>query len=352
MKVKRRQKRELSGAGLMTLALLSSLVLMLAPAGLVSAQGWGAGAKNPVTGRAAQDGGVEPRKKIPDLKVAAQAGSFSLRNLELVKSAGSSKLRGEVSNETRQRWQRATFELKAFDDRGKELRGAEEMTIFQVSDFAGNASVPLDGDFGVRLEGIPFEAVSRIEAVLIEGRLPAAYKFELQQAGARDDLKFEDEALSINFDIGTDAINLVLLGKGGRAAEIDWGGVKFVDPSGETLVMRHRDVSLSHGVLAPLSKIALPENSIPVTLSPDDATDKDRALTGATLLPEDAWAINYKGKSISLLLPVRTNGARKSYRFVFKITDVEAGGFRLAGERYQFLDNGGATRLDEREIEE
>jgi hypothetical protein len=171
MKKDRISKAGFAG-GFVKLTLLLTLVLTLIMMGLSGA----AGRAKPSSQRVeTKDGSEALQRKIPDLKVAAAGGSFTLSDLRLVKASGSTKLKGEISNDTARGWKRATFELKAFDDKGNQLKGAEDVIIFQINDLERTASMPIDDGYGVWLEGIPFESISKIEAILIEGGPPAAY---------------------------------------------------------------------------------------------------------------------------------------------------------------------------------
>lgn len=319
------------------LILLSALVLALVAAGLYRVQ-------KPTgllfNSEAAGESNEEIQRSIPDLKVTAGGGAFTLSNLRLVKAYGSTKLKGEISNDTGERWQRATFELKAFDRKGNQLKGAEALTIFQANELETTESIPIDGGYGVRLEGIPFDSIARVEAVLVDGQPAPKYKFAMKSPVAKDDLTFEDEAVKIGFDIDTDAIRFVLLRKAGSSVEVDWDKAGFIDSSGKQHALEHADASLSHGLLRrSLYKIVLPEAAVAGMLIPKDRyySDHNSAAHVFHLLPEDADAADYKGKSISLVVPANINGVRKSYNFGFIITDVAVERFHLQDERYQFL---------------
>lgn len=326
-----------NSGGTVKFILLVALVLALVAAGLARVQ---SRAGLPFNSEEAKESDEESRKNIPDLKIPVEGGAFRLSNLHLVKESGSTKLKGEISNETGQRWHQATFELKAFDSQGNQLKGAEALTIFQVEGLEANASMPLDNGYGVWLEGISFDSVAKVEAMLIDGQLPARYKLAMKTPVAQDDLTFEDEAVKIGFDIDTDGMRFVLLKKPGSQSEIDWDKARLVDPYGQLQSLEHDDISLSHGILRrSLYKTVLPETALAGVLIPKDQfySDDNRAARISGLLPEGADAIDYKGKSMSLVVPVNINGVRKSYNFGFTITDVEIERFHLQDERYQFL---------------
>jgi hypothetical protein len=317
------------------LMLLLMLVLGLIAAGLLTARKQTSPLLQVKDKSAA---GAKFERSIPDMQVQADAGLFKLSNLQLLKVGDSTKLKGEISNSTGQRWYRATFEVKAFDGQGNQLKGAEDITIFQVNNFEAAASASIDDGYGVWLEQIPFESISKVELLFIDGQLPATYKLAMRKPVAKDDLIFEDDAVRIAFDINADALMLTLSNKLKTQAVIDWDRASFIDPSGRSLPVDHREAWSSHGVGAELFKIMLPNTAIIDPLAP--------------LLPEGPEAASYKGKSLGLVVPININGARKSYSFEFQIVDVEIKRFHLPYARYQFLYEETPTWQHDLEIDE
>lgn len=338
-----------SAGGLMKLILLSVLVFTLAVTGLSSAQGL---SHLPFLRQAVKENNRETEKSIPDLKIPVEGGAFNLRSLRLVKVSGSTKLKGEISNDTGQSWHSALFELKAYDNKGNQLKGAEQMTIFQISDLETSESTPLDDGYGVWLEGIPYDSIAKVKAVLIDGQLLPRYKFTMRKPLMKDDLTFEDEAVKIGFNIDADKISFVLQKKADSSVEVDWDKARLVDPNGEVYAVEHSDVSLSHGLSGSLYRILLPETVTAGLLAPKDPFNDERTNTTNLLhfLPSDTDAINYKGKSISLIVPVKIDGNLKRYDFDFMIEEVEIERFHLDDERYQFLFE--TKRPNEADIEE
>jgi hypothetical protein len=330
-------KAEGASTSALRLMMLLVFVALLVAAGTSG----GSGPAVPLAVRGeTEENDKELQKLVPDLKVAAEGGSFTLSNLQLVKVLGSTKLKGQISNETARAWNRLIFEVKAFDAQGNQLKGAEEITILQVNDFDETAAMPIDGGYGVWLEGIPFASISRVEAVLVEGRMAASYKFKMKQPVASDDLVFEDEAVRMSFDIDAEGIRLLFAKKMGAEVEVDWDRMRIIDASGKARAVEHFEAPLHHGLRASLFDIVLPEAVTLGTLRPKDRVDESRpdgARDISTLLPEGTEAINYKGKLIQLRVPVNINGVRRSYYFGFQITEVEAKTFRLPDARYQLL---------------
>lgn len=110
-----------------------------------------------------------------DLMVALDEGAFVLKNLQLFRIGGSTRLEGKLFNQTKQRWEAAVFAVRAYDKTGRRLKGVEEETIFSVNQFGKGKSAVINSGYGVWLEGIPYNSIARVEAVLLEDSPSAAH---------------------------------------------------------------------------------------------------------------------------------------------------------------------------------
>jgi hypothetical protein len=109
------------------------------------------------------------------LTIALDDGSFVLKDLRLVSIGGSTKLNGRLVNQTKRRWDSIVFAVRAFDRSGKRLRGVEEETIFGVHQLGRGKSAPLNSGYGVWLEGIPINAIARLEVIVSDDESPASH---------------------------------------------------------------------------------------------------------------------------------------------------------------------------------
>lgn len=98
-----------------------------------------------------------------DVTVRVSDGSFILKNLKLTKASGSAILKGYVVNKTNHKREEVSFEVRAYDGDGQILKGSERETIFAVRELEANESAQINQGYGVWLQGIPLEAVARIE---------------------------------------------------------------------------------------------------------------------------------------------------------------------------------------------
>lgn len=112
------------------------------------------------------------------LTIALDEGTFVLKDLRLVPIGGSTRLNGMLVNQTKRRWHTIVLSVRAFDRNGKRLRGVEEETIFGVHRLGRGKSAPLNSGYGVWLEGIPVNAIARLEVIVSDDESPAAHARE------------------------------------------------------------------------------------------------------------------------------------------------------------------------------
>jgi hypothetical protein len=110
-----------------------------------------------------------------DLTVALDEGAFVLKNLQLIRIGGSTRLEGKLINQTKQRWNEAIFAVRAYDKTGRQLRGVEEETVFSVNQLGKGKSVLINSGYGVWLEGVSYNNIARVEVVLLEEEPRAAH---------------------------------------------------------------------------------------------------------------------------------------------------------------------------------
>jgi hypothetical protein len=113
----------------------------------------------------------------PSLTVPLGEGSFVLTDLRLKSVGGSTRLTGKLVNRTQKAWEQLVFTLRAYDLSGQPLKGVERETIFGVNQLGKGKSASLNSGYGVWLEGIPLNAIARVE-VLLDNRAEAAHVVE------------------------------------------------------------------------------------------------------------------------------------------------------------------------------
>lgn len=139
-----------------TLSLVALLLLCGASAVLWSARG------NNREGQRAK-ARASAAKSFRSVTVQSDRGSFVLVDATLSRMKGSSILKGNLVNRTGKSLDEATFEVKAYDREGNILRGVEGKTIFTANQLEAGESQPINYGYGVWLQGISPDAISRLE---------------------------------------------------------------------------------------------------------------------------------------------------------------------------------------------
>ena len=269
---------------------------------------------------------VDGSRPYKDLAVRVDGGEFVLKNLSLTRMAGSTKLTGDLLNNTGQRWNKAAFEVRAYDRDGKLLKGLENLTIFEFNDLERDASAPLDWGYGVWLEGVAIDAIARLEVILIDGELPASYRLAMKRPVASNILAFEDSDVRINFDITATNIGLILANKTGTPITVDWERAIYVDAFGKSHRIKPEGASYSHAKQPLLPAVVNPATEMSYNFLPTDYNYYNRLTNrwiSTSLLPDAPEAEQYKGRSISVRMPLKIAGLSRAYHFVFKIEGVE-----------------------------
>jgi len=139
--------------------LLSVLLILCAPLGFHHAQGErDLEMKSNAEGARSTSAG-----QVGSVAAQINGGSFVLEDLSLTGTTGSTILKGNLVNRTNHRLDPVTFEVKAYDRAGNPLRGFEEKTIFTARSLDADACAPINSGYGVWLQGIPLNSISRIE---------------------------------------------------------------------------------------------------------------------------------------------------------------------------------------------
>lgn len=140
------------------IVLLPALLLACASAGLWHVQGQ----RDNKSNQSIKAANASVRR-FGNVTIQIKEGAFALKHVALTRTVTSAILKGEIVNKTNRYLDQATFEIKAFDRNGKLLNGVEEKTIFVAHQLKANASTSINSNYGVWLQGIPLDAIARIE---------------------------------------------------------------------------------------------------------------------------------------------------------------------------------------------
>jgi hypothetical protein len=97
------------------------------------------------------------------ITIDSSDGSFVLKNLTLLRMAGSTILKGNVVNKTKRKREQVSFTIEAYDREGRVLKGLESKTIFTVQGLKAKSSAPINQGYGVWLQGVSLDDIARIE---------------------------------------------------------------------------------------------------------------------------------------------------------------------------------------------
>jgi hypothetical protein len=138
---------------------------------------WQARGRQPVAAQTQQARRVDlSSKQYPSLTVALDEGSFVLRDLRLTSVGGSTRINGQLVNQTKQQWESILLAVTAYDASGKRLKGVERETVFAFNQLGKGKSASINSGYGVWLEGIPLQSIARLEVGLQDDDSRAAHQ--------------------------------------------------------------------------------------------------------------------------------------------------------------------------------
>jgi hypothetical protein len=130
---------------------------------------WQARGRQPVAAQTQQARRADlSGKQYPSLTVALDEGSFVLRDLRLTSVGGSTRINGQLVNQTKQQWESILLTVTAYDASGRRLKGVERETVFAFNQLGKGKSASINSGYGVWLEGIPLQSIARLEVGLLD----------------------------------------------------------------------------------------------------------------------------------------------------------------------------------------
>ena len=158
-----------------------------------------------------------------------------------------------------------------------------------------------------------------------EEQIVYRYTYAMTSPVEQTSLEFRDEALLCRLIpqelvIGLDVINL-----GVDPVSIDWNQVRLIDPEGVPHSILHKMVILPDVNRRLLPTHIEPQGVLNEAVAPIDYVFMD--FTGwkqRPLFPNTEDAIDLKGATFGITLPVKRKNAVKTYMFEFQVTDVSS----------------------------
>lgn len=270
-------------------------------------------------------------KEPQEVRINLEEGDFVIKGLAISKERyGSPKLKGKVLNNTSKNWKVVTFQTNLFDSLGNKVKPdyLGDTFTFRIFDIKKGEEKPIgilgDGEY---LSGLKNISIAKIEVQFKEGEYPAKYNFILIKPKENRELSFDDNTIRILFSISKKQISFVLQNKTDQPIKIDWNQVSYVDVLGESHRVMHsgsryieRDKPQAPTIIPPTARIqdiVFPTDYVYYT------SGKYGGWTEIPLFPEAPKAKLFKGKTISVFMPLDIGGVAKNYLFTFKIEGVE-----------------------------
>jgi hypothetical protein len=139
-----------------------------------------------------------------------------------------------------------------------------------------------------------------------------------------DSLSFADDKIQVLFQVSKNGMSFSIKNNTEAAVRILWDQVAFVDWGARSHQVIHKGVKYADkGGAKPITVIppgaawedtAIPEDNI-TFVSGDWAIDD--------FLPPGPKAMDLKGKTVSIFMPLEINGKATDYNFVFQVRDVK-----------------------------
>ncbi len=264
-----------------------------------------------------------------DIRVKVDEGEFVFKNINVDKrSIGPPLLTGIIVNNTSKDWDSVTFKILAFDSSGNEIPLMSLFGAFTVVGCKKNQEEKVYGTplYGTKA-GSDSNSISRIEIQLKECTYPTQYFFSMIKPNASEDLHFEDNFVSIAFNISKKQIGFILRNKTDNPLIIDWNKISYVDVLNKSHKIIHEGVkyidknnSLSPTTIPPTAKIedfVFPTDNIYYVSGQYDHWRK------IDIFPQGPQAKHFSGKTFSVFMPIEINGTQKNYFFTFLIRDIK-----------------------------
>jgi len=158
---------------------------------------------------------------------------------------------------------------------------------------------------------------------------PVQYRFTMVKPVESESLAYDDDTLSVVFVVSRKGINFTLKNKSNSPLKVDWNQWSYVDVESKSHKVFHRGVAYKD------KEASLPPSTVPPTAAledlivPTDYVEWSNAEGGyrvLELLPNNSAASTLIGKTISVFMPIETNGSVKNYLFSFKVKDAQTAG--------------------------
>lgn len=268
-----------------------------------------------------------------DFTVKVDGGSFELGGVSL-KTGHSPNITGKVTNKTDREWKAVHFRLVPYDASGNLIPMRPDENRMFVRSIRGFKPGEID-----RLEMAPIlsRALKGVDVKTFNiefsgGEWPAKYTFTMSRPSPNDNLRFEDAFVHASFAISPQQLTFTLRNMTDDPIFINWDKVSYVDFLGTSHRILHKGVRLvdrehpqpptTIPPRAQIDELVFPVDYVEFVLNrwkqqdmlPGSVQDMKAPSTSAKM---------FKGKTISVFMPLEIGTAIKNYFFEFQATNVE-----------------------------
>jgi hypothetical protein len=271
---------------------------------------------------------TSPRITIPHAEISTAYGNFEAHDLTLW--LDDFLISGTIANRTQRGWRFAAFHLNLGRE-GRPLPADERFDgQFYAKHIARGETRPIVGlrderpaPYLLRPEGNI--ASFRPEFIPQRSYHDSHVVFALVEPLQNSDLFFSDDWMSIAFDVTPMELRFVLRNRTSEPLEILWNDAAYLDLASESHRVVHRGVPLTAKDKPHPPTTILPMCSVDEMVYPVDRIAGSRVFEDwrfNPLLPLSQFAADYEGRSFGLILPVKSRGQLRPYRFLIQLAKV------------------------------
>jgi hypothetical protein len=272
---------------------------------------------------------ASPRIIIPYVEIPTEYGNFEAHDLTLW--LDDFLISGTLTNRTQRGWRFAAFHLNLFDSASHSLPSDSRFDgQFYVKCIAKGETKSIVGlrderpaPYLLAPEG-PI-ASFRPEFVPERSYYDSHIVFALVEPITNADLFFSDDWIAIAFEVTPMELRFSLRNRTNDPLTILWNDAAYLDLAGAPHRVVHRGVPLTAKdkphqptTIAPMSSVD--EMAYPVDLIAGSRVFEDWRFN--PLMPLSQFAAGYEGKSFGLVLPVKSVGQVRPYRFLIQLAKV------------------------------
>lgn len=173
------------------------------------------------------------------------------------------------------------------------------------------------------------KATRSIESFRILDGKKKEYAFRLINPASSASTDFEDDLLRISFVLNRNQFGFTLFNKTDEPIRFDWDKLAYVDANGESHRVIHAGIRYIERDRPQAPTIVPPNAKVSDLIFPVDYIRWQSGISRVGdwkvegILPRAELATEYRGKRLSIFMPLEINGKFKNYNFVFEIDVVD-----------------------------